>query len=138
VKREGRKSRGADDPRQAGAPRAGQGEAGLAAIERALVDYDEMIKGAEQASGADGAPKIGSLFMSNAKSYLVTAKQLMRRLRDHAPYSSGEKMMLQNAGGAWMVQGSPPRLLHDYNSWSKVNRGTNISGCGQPRYFTLL
>jgi Protein of unknown function (DUF3829) len=99
----------------------------LAAMERALADYDEMIKGAEQAAGADGAQKIGSLFMSNAKSYLVTAKQLMRRLRDHVPYSSGEKMMLQNDGGAWMVQGSPPRLLHDYNQLvESYNRGTNI------------
>jgi tetratricopeptide (TPR) repeat protein len=99
----------------------------LAAIERALSEYEDTIKGAEQASDADGGAKIGSLFISNAKSYLVTAKQLMRRLRDHVPYSSGEKMMLQNAGGAWMVEGSPPRLLHDYNQLvESYNRGTNI------------
>jgi hypothetical protein len=53
--------------------------------------------------------------MSNAKSYLVTAKQLMRRIRDKVPYSSGDKMMLSNAGSGWMVEGSPPRLLGDYN-----------------------
>ena len=65
--------------------------------------------------------------MSNAKSYLVTAKQLMRRIRDKVPYSSGDKMMLSNAGSGWMVEGSPPRLLRDYNQLVEAyNRGANI------------
>ena len=58
--------------------------------------------------------KIGSFFIGNAKSFLTTAKQLMRRIRDKVPYSQGDRMML-NAGGGWMVEGSPPRLLRDYN-----------------------
>jgi hypothetical protein len=75
--------------------------------------------------GAKG--KIGSLFMSNAKSFLTTAKQLMRRIRDKVPYSSGDKMMLSNAGSGWMVEGSPPRLLRDYNQLvESYNRGANI------------
>jgi hypothetical protein len=99
----------------------------VAAITQALNEYEETIKAAEQASGAGGAPKIGSFFMSNAKSYLVTAKQLMRRIRDKVPYSSGDKMMLSNAGGGWMVEGSPPRLLRDYNQLvESYNRGANI------------
>jgi hypothetical protein len=98
----------------------------LAALTQALNDYEETVKGAERASGADGGAKIGSLFMGNAKSYLVTAKQLMRRQRDHVPYSSGEKMLL-GGGGAWMVDGSPPRLLRDYNQLvDAYNRGANI------------
>jgi len=97
----------------------------LAALTQAIADYEETIKGAEQASAA--GPKIGSIFLSNAKSYLVTAKQLMRRIRDHVPYSSGDKMMLGSGGGAWMVEGSPPRLLHDYNQLvDAYNRGANI------------
>jgi hypothetical protein len=97
------------------------------AITQALNEYEETIKAAEQASGAGGAPKIGSFFMSNAKSYLVTAKQLMRRIRDKVPYSSGDKMMLSNAGSGWMVEGSPPRLLRDYNQLvESYNRGANI------------
>ena len=99
----------------------------LAAINAALNDYEEAIKGAEQTSGAGGDVKIGSLFMSNAKSYLVTAKQLMRRLRDHVPYSSGDRMMLGNPGSGWMVEGSPPRLLRDYNQLiDAYNRGPGI------------
>ena len=97
----------------------------LAAFTQAIADCEEAIKGAEQASAA--GPKIGSIFMSNAKSYRVTAKQLMRRLRDHVPYSTGDKMLLNSGCGAWMVEGSPPRLFHDYNQLvDAYNRGANI------------
>jgi len=66
------------------------------------------------------------MFMSSAKSYLVSAKQLMRRLRDKTPYSQGDRMML-NAGSGWMVEGSPQRLLRDYNQLIEAfNRGVNI------------
>ncbi len=99
----------------------------LAAIGQALTEYEDTVKLAEQASGADGGEKIGSIFLSNAKSYLVTAKQLMRRMRDNVPYSSGDKMMLGNSGSGWMVEGSPPRLLRDYNQLiDAYNRGANI------------
>ena len=39
----------------------------------------------------------------------------------------GDKMMLSNAGSGWMVEGSPPRLLRDYNQLvESYNRGANI------------
>ena len=51
----------------------------------------------------------------------------MRRIRDKVPYSQGDRMMLINAGGGWMVEGSPPRLLRDYNQLIEAyNRGANI------------
>jgi hypothetical protein len=94
----------------------------LGALTKALNDYEGTVKGAEQAGG-DG-PKIGSMFISSAKSYLVSAKQLMRRLRDKTPYSSGERMMLNQQGAGWMVEGSPPRVLRDYNQLvDAYNRG---------------
>jgi hypothetical protein len=41
--------------------------------------------------------------------------------------ASGDKMMLSNAGSGWMVEGSPPRLLRDYNQLvESYNRGANI------------
>jgi hypothetical protein len=101
----------------------------LALINQAIAEYEESIKGAEPFSGGGGLSrdKIGSIFMSNAKSYLVTAKQLMRRVRDYVPYSSGDKMMLGNAMSGWMVEGSPPRLMRDYNQLvDAYNRGANI------------
>ncbi len=97
----------------------------LAAIRQVLNDYEAAVKGAEQYSGS-GRDKIGSIFISNAKSYLITAKRLMRRIRDHVRYSAGGRMML-NAGGGWMVEGSPQRLLRDYNQLvDAYNRGPHI------------
>src|SRR6185437_3310184 len=100
----------------------------VAALTRAIADYEETVKGAEPFSGSGLArDKIGSIFISNAKSYLVTAKQLMRRIRDHVPYSAGDRMMLGNAMSGWMVEGSPPRLLRDYNQLvDAYNRGARI------------
>ena len=99
----------------------------IAGITKALSDYETTVKAAEEASGRDGDAKLGSFFTSNAKSFLTTAKQLMRRIRDKVPYSSGDKMMLSGAGSGWMVEGSPPRLLRDYNQLvESYNRGANI------------
>lgn len=98
----------------------------IAVITQAVTDYETAVKAVEQASGADGDAKIGSIFISNAKSYLTTSKQLMRRIRDKVPYSQGDKMML-SGGGGWMVEGSPPRLLRDYNQLiDAYNRGVRI------------
>jgi hypothetical protein len=99
----------------------------MAAITQALTDYEATVKDAEAASGKDGDTKLGSFFTGNAKSFLTTAKQLMRRIRDKVPYSQGDRMMLSNAAGSWMVQGSPPRLFRDYNQLvESYNRGATI------------
>jgi hypothetical protein len=98
----------------------------IATITQALNEYEGTVKATEEASGANGNAKIGSMFMSNAKSFLVTAKQVMRRIRDKVPYSSGDKMMM-NAHSGWMVEGSPARLLRDYNQLiDAYNRGAKI------------
>ncbi|HEY6023856.1 MAG TPA: YiiG family protein [Pseudolabrys sp.] len=99
----------------------------VAGITQAISDYESMVKGAEQFSAPGNDARIGSIFISNAKSYLVTAKALMRRIRDHVPYSAGDKMMLGNQGAGWMVEGSPPRLMRDYNQLvDAYNRGARI------------
>ena len=98
----------------------------LAAITAALNDYEAIVKAAEEISGAEGGAKIGSFFLGNAKSYLTTSKQLMRRLRDKTPYSQGDRMMM-NSGGGWMIEGSPQRLMRDYNQLvDAYNRGPGI------------
>lgn len=96
----------------------------LAAITQALNDYESAVKALEQLPADDA--KIGSFFIGNAKSFLTSAKQLMRRIRDKVPYSQGDRMML-NAGSGWMVEGSPGRLLRDYNQLIEAyNRGAGI------------
>jgi hypothetical protein len=101
----------------------------MKAMTQALDDYEAIVKATEAFSGNSapaGSPKVGSFFINAAKSYLVTAKQLMRRIRDRTPYSAGDRMML-NAGSGWMVEGSPPRALRDYNQLIEAfNRGANI------------
>ena len=98
----------------------------LTEITEAIADYEDTLKGAEPFASSAGGAKIGSFFMSNAKSFLATAKFLMRRLRDHVPYSTGDKMML-NAGSGWMVEGSPQRLRRDYNQLVEAyTRGARI------------
>ncbi len=98
----------------------------LAAMAQALSEYEAIVKAVEQLPDADGRTKIGSMFISNAKSFLTSAKQLTRRIRDKVPYSQGDRMML-NAGSGWMVEGSPQRVLRDYNQLVEAyNRGANI------------
>lgn len=98
----------------------------LAAVTQALTDYETAIKGLEEVANADGSQKIGSMFIGSTKSFLTSAKQLMRRLRDKVPYSSGDRMMI-NAGSGWMIEGSPERLLRDYNQLiESYNRGARI------------
>jgi Protein of unknown function (DUF3829) len=100
----------------------------LAAVEQALKDYEETVKGAEQFSGnaLTDRSKIGSMFVGSAKSFLVSAKQLMRRQRDHVRYSTGDRMMIE-AGSGWMIEGTPQRLLRDYNQLvDAYNRGARM------------
>lgn len=88
----------------------------LVKITETLGDYESVTKATEQYAG--------SSFVNDAKAFLVTAKQLMRRIRDKVPYSSGDEMML-SSGGGWMVEGSPPRLTRDYNQLvDSYNRGS--------------
>ena len=102
----------------------------MAAITPALDEFEATIKASEEFTASGGSldkSKIGGSFMSNAKSFLTTAKQLMRRIRDKTPYSSGDRMMLSGQGSGWMVEGSPPRLLRDYNQLIEgYNRGANF------------
>lgn len=87
----------------------------LPKITEALADYESLAKATEEYAG--------STFNNEAKGFLVSSKQLMRRVRDKVPYSTGDKMML-NAGSGWMVEGSVPRLTHDYNELvDSYNRG---------------
>jgi hypothetical protein len=80
------------------------------AINAALNAYEGHVKALDQA----GEAKVDSFFLSAAKGYLTSAKQLMRRIRDKTPLSQGDRMMI-NAGGGEMIEGTPQRLLRNYN-----------------------
>jgi len=96
----------------------------VAAITAALADYEGSVKALDQAAAGDA--KIDSFFISGAKSFLTSAKQFMRRIRDHVPFSQGDRMMI-SAGGGEMIEGTPQRLMRDYNALVEAyNRGVGI------------
>ena len=98
-----------------------QAKPDVATITAALAEYEAAVKALDQL-GSDA--KIDSFFISGAKSYLASAKQFMRRIRDKVPLSQGDRMMI-NAGGGEMIEGTPQRLMRDYNSLIEAyNRGT--------------
>lgn len=97
--------------------------ANLPKVIETLNEYEAIVKSAEEYAAANKDGKIGSSFISSAKTYLTTAKLLMRRVRDKVPYSQGDKMMI-DAGSGWMIEGSPQRLMRDYNDLiERYNRG---------------
>lgn len=99
----------------------------LAAITDALSGYEAILKATEDYAGATKGAKIGSSFVNDAKGFLTTSKQLMRRIRDKVPYSQGDRMILNTGSGAWMVEGSPARLRRDYNQLiGSYNRGARF------------
>ena len=99
----------------------------LAKIAEALDGYEAIVKATDQYEQAHKDQGVGSSFVGTAKSYLTTAKALMRRVRDKVPYDTGEKMILSSPGGGWMVEGSPARLTRDYNQLvDAYNRGAKF------------
>jgi hypothetical protein len=87
----------------------------LPKVQAQLAVYEQAVKDLESFNAGEGGGKIDSFFISSAKEVLVTAKGLMRRVRDKEPFSAGDKMMLSQPGAGWMVDGSQPRLVRDYN-----------------------
>ena len=77
------------------------------AATQALNDYEATVKGLEDTAAKDSSQKIGSMFTSSAKSYLTSAKQLMRRIRDKVPYTTGNKMMINVQAAAGWSRGHP-------------------------------
>jgi Protein of unknown function (DUF3829) len=87
----------------------------LPKVTEALAGYEAAVKELEDGAAKDKTAKIGMMVVSNAKSFLVSAKEYMRRLRDKTPYSEGERMIMNQPNAGWMVTGSPARLSRDYN-----------------------
>ena len=80
-----------------------------------------------QMRNGSGTERLTPLSQANREADARAFAALMRRIRDHVPYSTGDKMMLGNAGSGWMVEGSPPRLMRDYNQLvDAYNRGARI------------
>jgi Protein of unknown function (DUF3829) len=89
-----------------------QAKPDVVAITAALAEYEATVKALD---GLAAEAKLDGFFISGAKAFLNSGKQFMRRIRDHVPLSQGDRMMI-NAGGGEMIEGTPQRLMRDYNS----------------------
>jgi hypothetical protein len=77
--------------------------------------YETSVNEFEAYLGAHPEETMNSTLVDQSKGFLVTAKNLMRRVRDKEAFNEGEKMMLGEPNAGWMVEGSQPRLMRDYN-----------------------
>lgn len=87
----------------------------LAKVNDLLAKYETAFKDLETFAEGQQDGKIDSFYISSAKEVLVTAKGLMRRVRDKTGFDEGERMMLSQPGAGWMIEGSQPRLIRDFN-----------------------
>jgi hypothetical protein len=81
-----------------------------------LDSYEKAVLAVDgyASSHANEQPTAFSFTLSALKDYLTASKELMRRARDKTPYSSSDKMNL-GGSGEWMVNGSPGKMLKEYN-----------------------
>ena len=85
-------------------------------LEAAVDELDAYASGGNE-------PAVSSSVVDASNDVLVSAKGLMRRVRDGTPFTTGEAMLLEGGGGA-MVEGSQPELIDQYNSLvDSYNRG---------------
>ena len=83
-----------------------------------LGTYEAAVKELEEyvAENADEVKKLGRVggLVSSSKTYLIAAKELMRRKRDNEKYSRGDRATIR-ANNAQSVEGHPARVVDAYN-----------------------
>jgi len=75
---------------------------------------DEFEKSVDDLKLAAKNRTLSSLYVSSCDDFLKASKELMRRIRDKKPFSDFERRQIGTFGG-WMVEGSPDKLIHEYN-----------------------
>jgi len=84
-------------------------------------DFEKSLEGLKSA----GAKKtMSGFYISSCDDFLKAAKELMRRVRDKKPFTGMERSWVGTASG-WMVEGSPDKLIHQYNEMIQ-RRGMSI------------
>ena len=82
----------------------------------ALARYETIADEAiAYAKGGGQVPMMWSSFASETEDFRKDAKSRLRRVRDKEPYDQGERMLMSNGSGGWMVEGSPDQLIRSYN-----------------------
>jgi hypothetical protein len=90
-------------------------KADLSAVTPALAAFEASVKELEDHKSKNPKAELPMMLVSNSKTFLTSAKEFMRRLRDKVPYNDGERMMMNQPGAGWMVSGSQAQLTRNYN-----------------------
>lgn len=75
---------------------------------------EEFEQSLDSLKSATSKRPMAGLYVSSCDNFLKAAKELMRRVRDKKPFSGIERSWVGTASG-WMVEGSPDKLVHQYN-----------------------
>ena len=58
---------------------------------------------------------MGGTFVSGGENFVKAVKELMRRVREKKPFTGMEREWVGTQAG-WMVEGSPDKVVHEYNN----------------------
>jgi hypothetical protein len=86
---------------------------------------DDFEKSVEALKTAGAKKTMSSFYVSSCDDFLKAAKELMRRVRDKKPFTGMERNWVGTASG-WMVEGSPDKLIHQYNEMIQRRGMSNI------------
>lgn len=76
---------------------------------------DELELATTEMKNAGTDKSMAGSYTSNGENFVKAVKALMRRVRDKKPFNSTEASWL-GTGAGWMVEGSPDKVVHEYNS----------------------
>lgn len=76
---------------------------------------DQLEPAVTEMKNAGTGKTMASSYFDNGEKFVKAVKELMRRVRDKKPFNSTEASWL-GTGAGWMVEGSPDKVVHEYNS----------------------
>lgn len=76
-----------------------------------LIDYMK--------SDAEDLPATTTRAESSVEEFLIASKERIRRVRDNTPYTTADMNMI-NAGSGWMIDGTPDKVVRNYNEFIDV------------------
>jgi hypothetical protein len=76
---------------------------------------DQLEPAITEMKNAGTDKSMSSSYMDGGEKFVKAVKELMRRVRDKKPFNSTEASWL-GTGAGWMVEGSPDKVVHEYNS----------------------
>ncbi len=68
---------------------------------------------------------MSGMFVSGGENFVKAVKELMRRVREKKPFTGLERDWVGTSSG-WMVEGSPDKVVHEYNNMIRSRAFTRM------------